>query len=122
MSSPRVVIDLNSVDEDGETVVFLDDVSGGRLRKGYMAVAFEPEDGISAPARVASIREDLGIAFLQVDWRAMRRDRADSPYFRLDKRGWTTSATRVTETHLTIDVARGNRDAVSIKRSRNATA
>lgn len=72
--TPRVVIDLNSTDEDGETVALLSDVSDGRLEVGRIAIAYEPEEGVSTLARVSSIRNDLGIAFLQVNWRAMKRE------------------------------------------------
>lgn len=92
-TTPRVIIDLNSTDEDGETIVFLRDVSSGELEVGRIAIAYEPEDGVAAPARVASIHRDKGVAFLQVDWRAMKRERPESRTFRLNTAGWARNAT-----------------------------
>ncbi len=100
MSQSRVIIDLNAVDEDGETAVFLRDVTGGELKVGWMTTAYEPDDGVCAPARVASIREDLGVAFLQVDWKALRREDTSRPRFRLNKRGWVTSTAAHTTAQL----------------------
>lgn len=109
-TTPRVMIDLNSTDEDGETIAFLSDVSAGKLTVGRMAIAYEPEDGVYAPARVASIHEDRGVAFLQVDWRAMRRETPQSHSFRLSRAGWASSsavATSAAQTHLTHSATRG---------------
>lgn len=91
LTPPRVVIDLNSSDEDGETIVFLSDVTSGHLEVGRMALAYEPDDGVAAPARVASIHPDRGVAFLQVDWRAMRREQPQSRTFRLTTDNWVTA-------------------------------
>lgn len=85
---PRVVIDLNSTDEDGETIVFLSDVTSGELQRGRMVTAYEPEDGVAAPAFVSSIFPDRGVAFLRVNWRAMRRDQPQSSTFRIDRSSW----------------------------------
>ncbi|APZ34515.1 hypothetical protein BOH66_09910 [Microbacterium aurum] len=87
-----MMIDLNSTDHDGETVALLEDVSGGTLSRGRMALAYEPEAGLCAQARVASIREDLGIAYLQVDWRSMKRMGDESGGFQITKHDWVMSA------------------------------
>lgn len=96
MSTPRVIVDLNSTDEDGETIVFLSDVSDGTLKVGRMAIAYEPDDHVSAPARVASIYPERGVAFLQVDWRSMKRMSDESNQFRLAKHGWMTASAAAT--------------------------
>lgn len=94
---PRVVIDLNSTDEDGETIVFLSDVTAGELERGRMVTAYEPEDGVAAPAFVSSIYPDRGVAFLRVNWRAMRRDQPESPMFRVSQAGWQTNSAARTQ-------------------------
>lgn len=74
MSDVRVEIDLNDVDSNGLTSVLLGDAHGV-LVPGETVTAYEPEDGVAAPARVESVDEVNGIAFLRVDWRAMTYDR-----------------------------------------------
>lgn len=114
-STPRVLIDLNSTDEDGETIVFLSDVTSGSLVAGRMAEAYEPEDGVAAPARVASVYPDRGVAFLQVDWRAMRREAPKSPTFRLSKVGWTESATSSSRVASTPTVTRRSSATIRVR-------
>jgi len=76
MESPRVEFDLNDCDADGRTLVFLSDAIG-KLEKGRIVVAFEPEDGVCARALVASINEERGTAYLWVDWQSLVKEPAD---------------------------------------------
>ncbi|MFK4760285.1 hypothetical protein ACI3KS_05055 [Microbacterium sp. ZW T5_45] len=116
------MIDLNSVDEDGETVVFLSDVSGGTLKKGFMVEAIEPEDKLCAPARVSSIREDLGIAFLQVDWKSVRRDQGQGLRFGLNKNGWATATSAARTQRARLTTSRGASSSVSLRQTQNGAS
>lgn len=70
MSLPNVEIDLNDINENGQTVALLIDADQP-LTVGKIVVAFESEDQVAALAMVARIDEARGIAFLWVDWASM---------------------------------------------------
>ena len=81
MSYPRVEIDLNDSDAHGMTLAFLADADLP-LHEGRMVTAYEPEDGVSAPAMVARIDEARGVAFLWVDWKSIAKDVPHADTFR----------------------------------------
>lgn len=72
----RVRIDLNTRDENGHTPVRLTRADGP-LAVGDTVVAFEPDDGVRAPAQV--VRVTGGYAYLDVAWDQMVDD-ADTEY------------------------------------------
>lgn len=67
----RIRIDLNACDETGHVPVRLADVDGPLL-VGDTVVAFEPDDGVKAPALVVRVAD--GFAYLCVAWDAMGVD------------------------------------------------
>ncbi|GGI43945.1 hypothetical protein [Agromyces flavus] len=83
MQTSTVEIDLNDIDEEGLTVALLSDASGP-LEPGRMTIAYENEDRLAAPALVASVRTDLGIAYLRLNWRALSHRLYNERAFRLD--------------------------------------
>lgn len=69
----RVQVDLNSRSRDGFVVARLSR-STGPVALGSVVSAFEPDDEVAAPARVARIDRERGLIYLDVDWDALDDD------------------------------------------------
>jgi hypothetical protein len=73
MTDVRIRIDLNVLDRDGLTRAKLSDVvNAAALLPGQSVVAFEPEDGVSAPAVVDRIEGSF--VLLRVDFDSLDDD------------------------------------------------
>jgi hypothetical protein len=64
----RVQIDLNSRDADGYVRARLSHVAGGDLQVADLVTVFEPDDRVTAIAKVSRIEPSRGFVYLDVDW------------------------------------------------------
>jgi hypothetical protein len=112
MSSPRVEIDLNGADERGRSLVFLSDATG-ELKAGRMAVAFESEDGVCAPALVESVNVERGTAFLWVDWQSMTKESPMEAAVRMTQPVWEQTVSANATVSEVVGAERVNRNVAS---------
>lgn len=110
MPIPRVEIDLNDTDADGKTLVFLSDASAP-LEVGRMVTAFESEDGVCAPALVASVDSARGIAFIWVDWTSLAQEHREPDMTRLAMRNRTAISAVVRREYSTPRYAKATRSS-----------
>ncbi len=73
MTYPRVEIDLNDIDANGETLALLADADQ-ELVPGRIVTAFEPEEGLAATAMVSRVVSERGVAFLWVNWQSLSKE------------------------------------------------
>jgi hypothetical protein len=80
MSSTRIEIDLNALDDEGLTRARIEDADG-EIAVGDDVLVFESEDGLIAPAKVTRADVSSGYVFLTVDWDNLREESFDYSQF-----------------------------------------